>query len=136
MDYEVFLISRIREHWLASAKTSDDNVESVALGLARTGRVVTAAALLMAVTFASFIAGSVSVMCMIGLGVTLAVLMDATLVRVLLVPAFMRLLGRTNWWAPQPLIRLHRLIGISEARRRSRPRTVVPQPVPAFSQAV
>jgi len=136
MDYEVFLISRIREHWLASAKTSDDNVESVALGLARTGQVVTAAALLMAVTFASFIAGSVSVMCMIGLGVTLAVLMDATLVRVLLVPAFMRLLGRTNWWAPQPLIRLHRLIGISEARRRSRPRTVVPQPVPAFSQAV
>ena len=137
MDYEVFLISRIREHWLASAKTSDDNVESVALGLARTGRVVTAAALLMAVTFVSSIAGSVSVMCMIGLGVTLALLMeDATRVRVLLVPAFMRLLGRTNWWAPQPLIRLHRLIGISEARRRSRPRTVVPQPVSAFSEAV
>ena len=136
MDYEVFLISRIREHWLASAKTSHDNMESVALGLARTGRVVTAAALLMAVTFASFIAGSVSVMCMIGLGVTLAVLMDATLVRVLLVPAFMRLLGRANWWAPQPLIRLHTRIGISEAGRRSRPRAVVPQPVPAFGEAV
>ena len=97
---------------------------------------MTAAALLMAVTFASFIAGSVSVMCMIGLGVTLAVLMDATLVRVLLVPAFMRLLGRANWWAPQPLIRLHTRIGISEAGRRSRPRAVVPQPVPAFGEAV
>jgi len=114
MDYEVFLISRIREYWLESGKTNADNTESVALGLARTGRVVTAAALLMAVTFASLMAAEVSVMCMIGVGVMLAVFMDATLVRVMLVPAFMRILGRLNWWAPEPLARLHRRIGISE----------------------
>jgi RND superfamily putative drug exporter len=115
MDYEVFLISRIREYWLASGKTNADNTESVALGLARTGRVVTAAALLMAVTFASLMAAKVSVMCIFGFGVTLAVLMDATLVRMLLVPAFMRVLGPVNWWAPAPLARLHRRLGISES---------------------
>jgi RND superfamily putative drug exporter len=115
MDYEVFLISRIREYWLASGKTNADNTESVALGLARTGRVVTAAALLMAVTFASLMAAKVSVMCIFGFGVTLAVLMDATLVRMLLVPAFMRVLGPVNWWAPAPLARLHRCLGISES---------------------
>jgi len=114
MDYEVFLISRIGEYWQASGKTRADNTESVALGLARTGRVVTAAALLMAVTFSSLAAAKVSLMCMFGVGVTLAVLVDATLVRILLVPAFMRVLGRVNWWAPAPLVRLHRHIGISE----------------------
>ena len=76
---------------------------------------VTAAALLMAITFASLIAAEVSVMRIFGLGVPLAVLMDATLVRMLLVPAFMRVLGRANWWAPKPLARLHRRIGISES---------------------
>jgi RND superfamily putative drug exporter len=115
MDYEVFLISRIREFWLASPKTHADNTESVALGMARTGRVVTAAALLMAVTFASLMAAKVSIMCMFGVGVPLAVLMDATLVRMLLVPAFMRVLGPLNWWAPRPLARLHRRFGISES---------------------
>ena len=115
MDYEVFLISRIREYWLASGKTHADNAESVALGLARTGRVVTAAALLMAVTFASLMAAKVSLMCIFGVGVTMAVLVDATLVRMVLVPAFMRVLGRLNWWAPGPLARLHRRIGISES---------------------
>ena len=115
MDYEVFLISRIREHWENSGKTKADNDESVARGLARTGRVVTAAALLMAITFASLIAANVSVMRIFGLGVPLAVLMDATLVRMLLVPAFMRVLGCANWWAPKPLARLHRRIGISES---------------------
>jgi len=114
MDYEVFLISRIGEYWQASGKTRADNTESVALGLARTGRVVTAAALLMAVTFSSLAAAKVSLMCMFGVGVTLAVLVDATLVRILLVPVFMRVLGRVNWWAPAPLVRLHRHIGISE----------------------
>ncbi len=107
MDYEVFLISRIREYWLASGKTRADNDESVALGLARTGPVVTAAALIMAVTFASLISANVSVTRMFGVGVPLAVLMDATLVRMLLLPAFMRVLGRLNWWAPRPLARLH-----------------------------
>jgi len=114
MDYEVFLISRIRESWLVSRKTRADNDESVALGLARTGPVVTAAALLMAVTFASLISANVSVMRMFGVGVTLAVLMDATLVRMLLMPAFMRVLGRVNWWAPRPLARLHQRFGTSK----------------------
>ncbi|HEY5843230.1 MAG TPA: MMPL family transporter [Mycobacterium sp.] len=115
MDYEVFLISRIREYWEESGKTDADNEESVAKGLAHTGRVVTAAALLMAITFASLIAANVSVMRVFGLGVPLAVLMDATLVRMLLVPAFMKVLGRVNWWAPAPLARLHRHIGISDS---------------------
>jgi RND superfamily putative drug exporter len=115
MDYEVFLISRIREFWLDSGRTRADNDEAVALGLARTGRVVTAAALLMAISFAALIAAQVAFMRMFGLGLTLAVLVDATLVRMLLVPAFMRVLGRANWWAPGPLAWLHARIGISEA---------------------
>jgi putative drug exporter of the RND superfamily len=109
------LISRIRESWLASAKTRADNDESVALGLARTGPVVTAAALLMAVTFASLISANVSVTRMFGVGVPLAVLMDATLVRMLLMPALMRVLGRVNWWAPGPLVRLQQRFGTIEA---------------------
>jgi putative drug exporter of the RND superfamily len=115
MDYEVFLVSRIREYWLRSGKTRADNDESVALGLARTGRVVTAAALLMSISFAALIAAQVAFMKMFGLGLTLAVLADATLVRVLLVPAFMHLLGRWNWWAPKPLARLHERIGLNES---------------------
>ena len=116
MDYEVFLISRIREYWLASARRKADNDESVALGLARTGRVVTAAALVMSISFAALIAAHVSFMRMFGVGLTLAVLVDATLVRILLVPAFMHVLSRANWWAPAPLVRLHERFGISEAR--------------------
>jgi RND superfamily putative drug exporter len=115
MDYEVFLVSRIREYWLRSGQTRADNDESVALGLARTGRVVTAAALLMAISFAALIAAQVAFMRMFGVGLTLAVLADATLVRMLLVPAFMHVLGRWNWWAPKPLARLHERIGISES---------------------
>jgi putative drug exporter of the RND superfamily len=116
MDYEVFLVSRIREYWLkAGGKTRADNDESVALGLARTARVVTAAALIMSISFAALIAAQVSFMRMMGVGMTLAVLADATLVRMLLVPAFMHVLGRWNWWAPKPLARLHERIGISEA---------------------
>jgi hypothetical protein len=90
MDYEVFFISRIHEFWLASGNTRTDNDESVALGLARTGRVVTAEALLMAVTFASLMTADVSGHAIFGLGVPEAVLVDATLVRMLLMPAFMR----------------------------------------------
>ncbi|MEV3902224.1 MMPL family transporter [Mycobacterium sp. NPDC050551] len=116
MDYEVFLVSRIREYWLASpGRTAEDNDEAVALGLARTGRVVTAAALVMSISFAALIAAQVSFMRMFGVGLTLAVLADATLVRMLLVPAFMHVLGRWNWWAPAPLVRLHERIGISES---------------------
>ena len=115
MDYEVFLVSRIREYWLTSGRPRADNDESVALGLARTGRVVTAAALVMSISFAALIAAQVSFMRMFGVGLTLAVLMDATLVRILLVPAFMHVLGRANWWAPKPMARLHARFGISEA---------------------
>jgi putative drug exporter of the RND superfamily len=129
MDYEVFLVSRIRECWLGSTKTRADNDESVALGLARTGRVVTAAALLMAISFAALMASQVSVMRMFGLGVLLAVLMDATLVRMLLMPAFMRVLGRMNWWSPRPLARLHQRIGITDSHDVvETPRPEIPEP--------
>jgi RND superfamily putative drug exporter len=87
----------------------------VALGLGRTGRIVTAAALLMAIVFAAIAASGVSFMMLFGTGLTLAVLMDATVVRGTLVPAFMQLAGRWNWWAPGPLARLHRRIGLSES---------------------
>jgi putative drug exporter of the RND superfamily len=115
MDYEVFLISRIHEYWLESGQTRADNDESVALGLARVARVVTAAALVMSISFAALIAGQVSIVRMFGLGLTSAVLMDATLVRMLLVPAFMHVLGRANWWAPHPVAWLHGHAGISKA---------------------
>jgi RND superfamily putative drug exporter len=115
MDYEVFLVSRIREYWLASARTAAANDESTALGLARSGRVVTAAALVMSISFAALTAAQVSFMRMFGVGLALAVLMDATLVRMVLVPAFMHLLGRRNWWAPKPLSRLHNRFGITES---------------------
>ncbi len=119
MDYEVFLVSRIREFWLGVGtqreKTDTDNDESVALGVAHTGRVVTAAALIMAITFAGLAGAQLSALRMFGVGLTLAVLVDATLVRLILVPAFMRVMGKRNWWAPKPLVRLHQRIGISEA---------------------
>ncbi len=114
MDYEVFLLGRIREEWLVSGKTRADSDHAVAFGLASTGRVITAAALLMSIVFAAMIASEVSFMRMFGLGLTIAVLMDATLIRMLLVPAFMRLAGRANWWAPPSLRRLHDKIGLSE----------------------
>jgi RND superfamily putative drug exporter len=117
MDYEVFLVARIREYWLDGS--GRDNDEAVALGLARTGRVITAAALVMSISFAALIAAQVSFMRMFGVGLTLAVLVDATLVRMVLVPAVMHALGRWNWWAPGPLARLHRRIGISESGREA-----------------
>jgi len=127
MDYEVFLVSRIREYWLTSNRTPADNDESVALGVAHTGRVITAAALIMSISFAALIASHVSFMRMFGVGLTLAVLADATLVRMLLVPAFMHLMGRMNWWAPKPLARLHERFGISESRRPPAPESGDPQ---------
>ena len=113
MDYEVFVVSRIREYWLRSGRTTADNDDSVALGLAGTGRVVTAAALVMSISFAALSAAHVSFMRMFGVGLTMAVLVDATLVRMLLLPAFMHVLGRTNWWAPKWLARLHDRLGSS-----------------------
>ena len=114
MDYEVFLLSRIREEWLASDRTRRANTRAVALGLGRTGRIVTAAALLMAIVFAAMAGSQVSFMMLFGAGLTLAVVMDATVVRGILVPAFMRLAGRWNWWAPRPLAALHGRIGLHE----------------------
>ncbi|WP_068187449.1 MMPL family transporter [Mycobacterium sp. UM_CSW] len=122
MDYEVFLISRIREYWLEyrpANPTGKDahaaNDEAVAHGVARTGRVITAAALVMSMSFAALIAAHVSFMRMFGLGLVLAVFADATLVRMVLVPAFMHVMGRWNWWAPKPLVWVHERFGISEA---------------------
>ena len=114
MDYEVFLLSRIREAWLESDRTTADNTRAVALGLGRTGRIVTAAALLMSIVFASIAISSVGFMMLFGTGLTLAVLMDATVIRGILVPAFMRIAGRWNWWAPRPLAALHARIGLAE----------------------
>ncbi len=126
MDYEVFLLARIREHWLQSRRTRADNDSSVALGLARTGRVITAAALVMSISFAGLFGAHVQFMRMLGLGLTLAVLVDATLVRMVLLPASMHLLGRWNWWAPKPLARLHDRIGLSEGEsEQSAPREPV-----------
>jgi putative drug exporter of the RND superfamily len=125
MDYEVFLVSRIREYWLTSGRTRADNDKSVALGLARTGRVITAAALVMSISFAALFGAHVQFMRMLGLGLTLAVLVDATLVRMVLLPAFMHLLGRWNWWAPKPLIWLHDRIGLREGEELAE-RTTLP----------
>lgn len=111
MDYEVFLVSRIREFRLAGA----DNDTSVALGIAHTGRVVTAAAVIMSISFAALIAADVSFMRMFGLGLTLAVIVDATVVRMALMPAFMHLLGDWNWWAPAWSTRLYNRIGVHES---------------------
>jgi RND superfamily putative drug exporter len=111
MDYEVFLLSRIREEWLRTG----DNRRAVGIGLGRTGRLITAAALLMAIVFASLATGRVSFMQLFGTGLTLAVLADATLVRGVLVPAFMKLAGRANWWAPKPLARWHERHGWAES---------------------
>ncbi|MGE2718475.1 MMPL family transporter [Mycolicibacterium celeriflavum] len=125
MDYEVFLVSRIREYWLHSAMTRADNDESVALGIAHTGRVITAAALIMSISFAALIAANVSVLKLFGLGLALAVLVDATLVRMVLVPAFMHLMGGWNWWAPERLAALHRRLGLSE-NPEARPEPAAP----------
>jgi len=101
MDYELFLLSRIREEHMAGKS----NIESVATGLQRSARIITAAALLLAVVFAAFMISGVTSIKMMGFGVSFAVLLDATLIRALLVPALMRLFGESNWWAPKPLRR-------------------------------
>jgi RND superfamily putative drug exporter len=111
MDYEVFLLSRIKEEH----DRTGDNTQAVAAGLARTGRLITAAALVLAITFAAFVTSGMSFMKLMGLGLALAIIVDATIVRGLLVPAVMRLAGEANWWAPEPLRRLHRRWGVREA---------------------
>jgi RND superfamily putative drug exporter len=110
MDYEVFMLSRIKEEH----DRTGDNDEAVALGLERTGRIVTAAALLLSVTFLAFATSGVAFLTMFGLGLGLAVLMDAFVIRGTLVPAFMKLAGEANWWAPGPLRRFHDRFGVRE----------------------
>ena len=110
MDYEVFLLSRIKEEHDRGA----DNVRAVTVGLERTGRIVTAAAVLMSVVFLAFVSSRVSFIKLYGLGLTLAVLLDAFVIRGTLVPAFMRLAGRWNWWAPGPLGRFYDRCGIRD----------------------
>jgi len=114
MDYEVFVLSRIREEWTKSGRTLAENERAVAVGLARTGRIVTAAATLMAIVFLAISASGVSSMRMLGVGLTITVLVDAFVIRIILVPAAMRLMGRANWWAPAPLARLHARWGLTE----------------------
>ncbi|MFD0855367.1 MMPL family transporter, partial [Actinomadura adrarensis] len=125
VDYEVFLLSRIRERWLAG----DDPHTSVAEGIQRTGGIVTAAALLIAVVFAGFVAGGFAPIKSIGLGLVLAIVLDATLVRMLLVPATMTLLGRLNWWMPSRLRPIHARLAISESLPAPEETPRKPEPV-------
>lgn len=110
MDYEVFLLSRMREQW----DRSHDNPDAVAVGLQRSGRIITSAALLLVVVIGAFATSGVVPIKMIGVGTAIAIVVDATLVRALLVPATMRLLGRWNWWSPAPLARWWDRFGLRE----------------------
>jgi trehalose monomycolate/heme transporter len=101
MDYEVFLLSRVREEW----DRTGDNAEAVASGLQRTGSIITSAALLLIIVVGAFATSGISIIKMVGVGLVIAIAVDAVLVRTLLVPATMRLMGRANWWAPGPLAR-------------------------------
>ena len=109
MDYEVFLLSRIKEFH----DQGYDNDDSVRLGLQRTGRIITSAALLIIIVFAGFALGDLLAIKENGIALATAVFIDATLVRIILVPATMTLLGEWNWWAPGPLRRLHDKLGLS-----------------------
>jgi RND superfamily putative drug exporter len=110
MDYEVFLLARIKEAW---DETGDNDV-AIATGLDRTGRIITSAALLLIIVFAGFAAGELVLIKQLGIGMAVAVIVDVTIVRTLLVPATMTLMGDWNWWAPAPLRRLHQRLGLHE----------------------
>ena len=110
-DYAVFLLSRIKE----AREGGLDNTEAVASGLERTGRIVTAAAALFCVAIGAFATSEIIFIKELGIGTALAVIIDATLIRALLVPSLMALLGQSNWWAPAPLRRLHRRVGLTES---------------------
>jgi RND superfamily putative drug exporter len=116
-DYGVFLLSRIKEAYDGGAPNS----EAVAIGLERTGRIVTAAALLFSVAIGAFVTSEMIFIKELGLGTALAVLIDATIVRALLVPSLMEMLGKWNWWAPRPLRRLHDRLGFSETGEAAEP---------------
>ena len=120
MDYEVFLLSRVREQY----DLTGDNRLAVATGIQRTGRIITAAALLLMVVIALFSASPITFIKLIGVAMLVALFVDATIVRSILVPATMRLLGKVNWWAPRPLRGFYSRYGIREAE------PVSPVPVP------
>jgi len=120
MDYEVFLLSRIKEEY----DRTGDTVSSVAIGLERSGRIVTTLAALLAIVFIAFATSQVTFLKLFGIGSALAIVVDATLIRALLVPAFMRLAGRANWWAPRPLRLLHDRIGLREDVPRRVPEVI------------
>jgi RND superfamily putative drug exporter len=124
MDYEVFLLSRIRERY----DQTGDNTVAVAAGLQRTGGVITSLALLLIIVVAAFSASGITFIKLMGVGMIVALLVDASVVRVLLVPATMRLLGRANWWAPRPLRHLYARYGFKED-------SPAPVPVPAGAQS-
>jgi trehalose monomycolate/heme transporter len=124
MDYEVFLLSRIRERY----DQTGDNTVAVAAGLQRTGGLITSLALLLIIVVGAFSASGITFIKLMGVGMIVALLVDASVVRILLVPATMRLLGRANWWAPRPLRRLYARYGIKEE-------VPAPAPVTAGTQA-
>ena len=124
MDYEVFLLGRIKE---IHDRTGDNDL-SVSMGLQKTGRIITSAALLIVVVFAGFAAGETLTIKQLGIGLALAVIVDATVVRSLLVPATMKLLGEWNWWAPAPLRRLHARFGLAEPSDESQDHGSAPEP--------
>jgi RND superfamily putative drug exporter len=121
MDYEVFLLSRIRERY----DQTGDNAASVAAGLQRTGGVITSLALLLIIVVGAFSASGITFIKLMGVGMIVALLVDATIIRVLLVPATMRLLGQANWWAPRPLGRLYARYGIKEEAQAAVPAPAV-----------
>jgi RND superfamily putative drug exporter len=102
MDYEVFLVSRMRESWVGHG----DNARAVSYGLAGTARMITAAAAIMVAVFLAFVPSTEIILKVIGIGMAAAIFLDATLVRLLLVPAVMHILGRANWWLPRHLGRI------------------------------
>ena len=109
MDYEVFLLARIKELYDSGL----DNDAAVRVGMQRSGRIITSAAAIIVVVFAGFVFGDLLVIKEVGFALAFAVLLDATLVRLLLVPATMTLLGRWNWWAPAPMRRLHQRFALT-----------------------
>jgi putative drug exporter of the RND superfamily len=117
MDYEVLLISRIQEEY----HRTGDNQAAVAMGLEKSGRLITGAAAIMCAVFLAFALADVVIIKAIGVGLAIAIAIDATIVRILVVPSVMRILGRANWWAPRPLAMLHRRIGADEVTRAPEP---------------
>ena len=120
MDYQVFLVSRMRESWL---RTNGNGARAVVYGLAGTGRVITAAAAIMIAVFAAFVPSPEVTLKLIGVGMAAAIAIDATVVRMLLVPAIMQLLGRANWWLPRSVDRR-----LPQLRVEGRPEAFLPSP--------